>query len=87
MKGVIFALLFFIIFSFRPISTYAETYDELSKQYGVESIMDELPGNSKQILEGMGITEVDYTQLNEITFEDIINEVLLALPNGDEVEY
>lgn len=75
MKGVIFALLFLIVFAFQPVKAYAETYNDLSEQFGAEALIDELPENSKKILNDIGVSDIDYTQLNEITFEDVINQI------------
>lgn len=79
MKALIVFIIF--IFCFSPITVKAETYDDLSSQFGAESLIDELPENSRQILEGLGVTGIDYAQLNDISFENVINEILAIAAN------
>lgn len=81
MKTTVCTLIIFIIISVFPVYANAETYDDLSEQLGAESLIDELPENSRRILEEMGVSEVNYSQLNEITFEDIMNQIISITAN------
>jgi len=74
MKKIIILFIFIILFT--PVKVNAESYETFSQQSGAEALIDELPENSRQILENFGVTGVDYKELSEISFEDVINEVI-----------
>lgn len=80
-RMLLLTLALFAILTVFPNYVNAETYDDLSREIGAESLIEELPDDSKKILEGIGVTGVDYAQLNEITFQDLVDEILAVAGN------
>lgn len=77
MKKMIFILLVIIvIICHSEFSVNAVSYDELKKQYNIDSITDELPDSAKKSLSDIGIDGVDFNSINDLTFDKIIGSVM-----------
>lgn len=72
--SILFLTVFILISSF--ITVKAETYEDIKAFSNADSLMDGLPDNTKNSLNKIGIKGTDYTDLNNITFNDIVNEIL-----------
>ena len=72
--SILFLTVFILISSF--ITVKAETYEDIKAFSNADSLMDSLPDNTKNSLNKIGIKGTDYTDLNNITFNDIVNEIL-----------
>ncbi len=75
-KFLSIVLLTVLIFILSPQSVNAETYDDIKAFSKADSLMDSLPDDTKNSLNQIGINGTDYTDINNITFNDIINEIL-----------
>lgn len=69
-------LLSALIFILSPQSVNAETYDDIKSFSKADSLMEILPDDTKNSLKEIGIYDTDYTDINNITFNDIINEIM-----------
>lgn len=67
-----------ILLALSVFSVVAED-DVLAETIGTNELYSELPQDVQDSLSAFGVTRVDYTQLNNITFEDIINYIRLAI--------
>ncbi len=76
MKKLI-SFIFIIVFSvaLSCINVNAETYDDLADSTGASDLYGALPDEVQDTLSSLGVTEVDYTQLNEISFKSIMSEI------------
>ncbi len=83
MKRIIaFITVLFVLASFSA-SAYADDYSELLKDYGADSLSDSLPDEAKNSLSDIGVDGPDISDLNELSFQKIIDEILSsAAENG-----
>lgn len=80
-------LMFFFTFSLLillPVSAYAETTQEeaLRESYHIDEIQDSVPEETKDLLDSLGMSDIDYNNIINISFTQILTtleEVLLGV--------
>lgn len=74
-RAILILIVAAIFFTASSFAVSADTYDDMLEQSDASQLYDELPDDAKNFLSGLGVDGVDYTQLNEITFSDIWNQL------------
>jgi hypothetical protein len=60
-----------VVILFNTQTAKAESYDDIKDFSNADSIMDNLPDDVKDNLSSIGLNSIDYTDINNLTFNDI----------------
>lgn len=86
-RVVLFLIVFIVVFISVPdVSAKSDTdiadssvedeLDELSQSFGLADFYDELPAETKEIFEDLGITGISPTELSSLTFSSLVNKII-----------
>ncbi len=81
---VFFVAIFFLLFM-SVVEVNAEDISELEKS--VDSLMDSLSDEVKEDLASISVTSPDITQINNVSFEDILELVVSKLSNSSKAPF
>lgn len=75
-KTIIFFFTFLLLLA-TPVTAYAETAQEesLREEYRLDEIYDSVPEDTKTLLDALGLSDVDYNNIINISFSQVLKTI------------